>query len=109
VYKSFYKPSQVACPITFNYVYITDEVKDKIKEKSLPRLAPEELSPVYEQGVDKKYLEKGMRTVLKMEDGKTLSIFNLNPAGQKLLGKMLPDIFKHIGLDLIDNFEFILD
>lgn len=31
IYKANFKPSQVACPFTFNFVYLSDEVKEKIQ------------------------------------------------------------------------------
>ena len=36
VYKGNFKPSQVACPITFNYVYLTDEIRAKITAEKKP-------------------------------------------------------------------------
>lgn len=39
IYKGAYKPSQIACPITWKYVYLTDEVKEKLKAEKCPRLA----------------------------------------------------------------------
>ena len=38
VYKANFKPSQLACPKTHNYVYITDEVKKLIDENKEPQL-----------------------------------------------------------------------
>ncbi len=38
VYKATYKPSQVLCPVTYNYVYLIDEVKDRISKEILPKL-----------------------------------------------------------------------
>ena len=38
VYKASFKPSQLACPKTYNYVYITDEVKKLIDENREPQL-----------------------------------------------------------------------
>ena len=38
IYKASYKPSQVLCPHTFNYVYLTDEVKEKISKSKFPKL-----------------------------------------------------------------------
>ena len=39
VYKSNFKPSMVACPKTWNFIYLTDEVKKKIKAEKLPLLS----------------------------------------------------------------------
>lgn len=36
VYKGNYKPSQVACPVTFNYVYLTPEIRAKIDSSKKP-------------------------------------------------------------------------
>ncbi len=33
VYKATYKPSQVLCPVTHNYVYLTEEVKKMIEKE----------------------------------------------------------------------------
>ena len=38
VYKGNYKPSQVLCPVTYNYVYLTEEVKEKIAKEVMPKL-----------------------------------------------------------------------
>ena len=38
VYKAAYKPSKVLCPHTYNYVYLTDEVKKQIEENVMPLL-----------------------------------------------------------------------
>ena len=38
VYKSNFKPSQVACPHTCNFVYLTDQVKSAISKQKKPRL-----------------------------------------------------------------------
>ena len=38
VYKANYKPSQVACPYTSNFVYLTEAVKKAIKDKKKPKL-----------------------------------------------------------------------
>ena len=49
--------------------------------------------------------EKGMRTELLMESGEKLSIYTLNPTGQKILGFTLPDIYEHLGSDVVENIE----
>lgn len=80
-------------------------MKQKISAEKLPRLSEE--SPVYT--VDKKVaMEKGMRASLEMEDGTKLTIYNLNKHGQTLLTKTLPTLFSHMGMDLVDQFTFIL-
>jgi arginine-tRNA-protein transferase len=38
VYKGSFKPSQVLCPHTCNYVYLTDEVREKINKEKFPKL-----------------------------------------------------------------------
>jgi hypothetical protein len=38
VYKASYKPSQVLCPVTYNYVELTEEVKEKISKAKMPKL-----------------------------------------------------------------------
>lgn len=38
VYKSNFAPSQVACPFTSNYVYLTDAVKKMITDEKKPHL-----------------------------------------------------------------------
>ena len=38
VYKANYKPSQVLCPHTYNYVHLTEEVKAKIAKEKKPLL-----------------------------------------------------------------------
>ena len=42
VYKAGYKPSMVTCPFTYNFVYLTEEVKEKIAAEKKPRLVSEE-------------------------------------------------------------------
>ena len=41
VYKASFKPSQVLCPFTYNYVYLTDEVRDLISKEIKPLLCIE--------------------------------------------------------------------
>lgn len=60
VYKANFKPSQLACPQTFNFVYITDEVREKINKAKMPRLAAEDAKPTFDVP-HKAALEKGMR------------------------------------------------
>jgi len=43
VYKANFKPSQVACPHTYKFVYLTDEVKAKISAEKKPKLAEGDL------------------------------------------------------------------
>ena len=50
VYKGNYSPSYVACPITYNFVKLTDEVRAKISAEKKPRLSDEK--PAFE--VEKK-------------------------------------------------------
>lgn len=38
VYKANFKPSQVSCPHTYKYVYLTDEVREKIDSEKKPNL-----------------------------------------------------------------------
>ena len=66
MYKANYKPSQVACPHTWNYVDLTEEVKAKISKEKWPKLSDK--PPVYT--VDKREaLEKGLRSRLDLESG----------------------------------------
>lgn len=41
VYKANYRPSQVLCPVTYNYAYLTEEVKQKIDKEVMPQLSEE--------------------------------------------------------------------
>ena len=43
VYKASYKPSQVLCPVTYNYVELTEEVKEKISMAKMPKLCMDKL------------------------------------------------------------------
>jgi hypothetical protein len=82
VYKANFKPSQVACPFTWNFVYLTDEVRNKIKQSKMPRLAPEEVKPAFEEVAHKAALEKGMRAQLNLSNGSTLGFMQMNRTGQ---------------------------
>ena len=105
VYKANFKPAMVACPKTWNFVLLTEEVKKKINDAKWPQLSDQ--PPAYE--VDKRVaLEKGLRSELKLATGQTLNFMNLNPAGQKLLKDVLPALFAHMGLDVADNCELIV-
>ena len=106
VYKANFKPCQVACPVTWNFVYLTDEVKQKIRESKLPKLSDQ--PQAFEEADKKTLMEKGMRTVLKLDSGQELTFMTLNKAGQKLLKDDLPAIYKHMGIDVVNNCEFIL-
>ena len=66
VYKANFKPAQVACPKTWNFVYLTDEVKKKISSEKFPQLSDK--PPMFE--VEKRVaLEKGLRSEIKMKTG----------------------------------------
>lgn len=52
MYKANFKPSFVACPITWNFVELTDDVKNKIASETKPRLAPDNVGSAFE--VDRK-------------------------------------------------------
>jgi len=108
VYKANYKPSMVACPHTYTFVYLTEEVKNKISSEKMPRLTPDDAPSSYPLLDKMAAKEKGMRTTLKTEDGNQLTIYTLNKYGQKLLVNTLPELFAHIGSDLVDNIEFII-
>ena len=95
----------MACPKTWNFVPLTEEVKKKIDDAKFPQLSDE--PPAYE--VDRKVaMEKGMRSELKLEDGRTLNFMILNTAGQKLLKDVLPALFAHMGLDVAENCELLV-
>ena len=108
VYKANYKPSMVACPHTYSFVYLTEEIKKKISSEKMPRLTPNDAPSSYPLLGKMIAKEKGMRTTLNAEDGTQLTIYTLNKHGQKLLVNTLPELFGHIGEDLVENFEFII-
>ena len=59
--------------------------------------------------VDKRVaMEKGMRSELKLPDGRSLNFMIINKAGQKLMKDALPVLFSKMGLDVVDNCEFII-
>ena len=58
VYKANFKPSEVACPITWNFVELTQEVRDKIGASTKPQLSDKE--PAYTVA-NKDAKGKGMR------------------------------------------------
>lgn len=74
----------------------------------MPRLTPDDAPSSYPLLDKMAAKEKGMRTTLKTEDGNQLTIYTLNKYGQKLLVNTLPELFAHIGSDLVDNIEFII-
>ena len=43
-----------------------------------------------------------------MESGDQLTVFNMNKAGQKLLGFVLPELFEHLGGDIMNNMEIYI-
>jgi len=79
VYKANFKPSEVACPHTWHYVPLTQEVKDKFEKEKKPKLSDRE-DPAYSITA-REAKEKGLRAVLKFEDGRELNIMQLNKAG----------------------------
>ena len=77
VYKGTYKPSQVLCPHTYQYVPLTDEVRDKISKEIKPRLCIDkqkikelDLSPNQINTLVKnfKFMLASSGSVLKLED-----------------------------------------
>ena len=98
----------VSCPQTYNFVHLSEEVKQKIDSAKKPRLVADDAPmgyPVPEKRVAK---EKGLRSVIKMEDGSELNFYTLNPTGQKILSFVLPELFEHLGADVMNNLEIIL-
>ena len=98
----------VTCPHTYSYVKLTEEVKQKISAEKKPRLAADDAPMGYPMPTKNEAKEKGLRSVIKMKNGQELSIFTLNKAGQNLLGKTLPELYEHMGSDVVDNLEIIL-
>ena len=78
IYKGAYKPSQIACPKTWKYVYLTEEIKEKVKGQGCLQLATEESESTegdFPYVDPKKAKELGMRSELQLEDGGSLNIF----------------------------------
>lgn len=74
----------------------------------MPRLVADEAPSAFPVMEKLSAKEKGLRTKLHLENGQELTVFNLNKAGQNLLGKVLPEIFEHLGADITNNIKFIL-
>ena len=80
VYKANFKPSQVACPYTSNYVYLTDAVKQMITDEKKPHL--------YEKvrGHDKSQIDGAMKDALmippsdyvRLADEQALKLVNMS-------------------------------
>lgn len=98
----------VTCPHTYTYVYLTEEVKQKIAAEKKPRLAADDVPVSYPVPSKREAKEKGLRSVIKMDNGSELTIYTLNKAGQMLLGFALPELFEHLGSDVMNNLEVIL-
>ena len=48
-----------------------------------------------------------MRISIKRQGEEDLTFFTLNKYGQTLLKEELPAVFKHMGMDVVNNCEFI--
>ena len=57
---------------------LTQDVKDKITAKKLPQLSEDEPAYTVEP---KRAKERGLRSTLRFEDGKSLGIMQLNKVG----------------------------
>jgi len=97
----------VACPFTYSYVYLTEEARQKIAAEKKPRLTEDDAPVSYPVPTKKQAKEKGLRSVIKMENGNELTFYTLNKAGQTLLGFVLPELFEHLGADIMDNLVII--
>lgn len=79
VYKASYKPSQVLCPHTYNWVYLTEEVKERITKTKWAKLCDDK--PIIKV-LD--FQEAQLRTLAKnfkfyKSDGRALKIGDLIP------------------------------
>ena len=83
-------------------------MKAKIAAEKKPRLVAEDAPSGYPVPAKNTAKEKGLRSVIKTEDGGELSVFNLNQAGWQMLGTVLPALFEHLGEDIMNNLEIIL-
>ena len=50
VYKAAFRPSEVACPHTWNYVELTEEVKQKISREKMPQFSDKIVYPTLDRG-----------------------------------------------------------
>jgi hypothetical protein len=75
----------------------------------MARLSAEGAKCAFDEVTHKVALEKGMRALLHFSDGKILGFMQMNRNGQMVLSKTLPELFKHIGMDVAEHLCFILN
>ena len=113
VYKANFRPSQVACPHTYTYVHLTEEVKQQISAEKKPRLTPADAPVSYPVPSAEKAKAMGEQVVLYVQEEEDEEIAEihfdeLNDGGQALLRETMPQIFIQLGEDIVKNMKFIL-
>ena len=92
----------MACPHTFKFVTLTEEVKAKIAAEKKPRLSDTEV-----EDIQKTCKSIGLRTELHSKDGKmVLGFANINPGARDIFSKTIPELLSTLGLDLHLEFFF---
>lgn len=61
VYKGTFYPSQVACPHTFEFVYLDDKVRKQITDEIKPHLSENKKTEEELEAIKKDLLSKGLR------------------------------------------------
>lgn len=64
MYKSNFKPSEVACPFTTKFIKLSDEIKKKISSHKKPRFYEEEKDSKEQEYFTPLSLEKANKEVL---------------------------------------------
>ncbi|CDW88491.1 arginyl-trna--protein transferase 1 [Stylonychia lemnae] len=106
VYKANYKPSQVLCPLTQNYVYLTDEIKSRITAQKLPLLC-DDLPKIKELSLtDTQATTLAQNIKFIYQEQETLSISDLSIRYQPIILKLLVNLYQNIGLDLMMTCSF---
>ena len=78
VYKANFRPSQVACPHTYTYVPLTDQVKKMIDSEKKPRLVPQNAPNSFPIPSIEQAKVGGEKVVLHFENGNKLEYDVLN-------------------------------
>eukprot|EP00347_Sterkiella_histriomuscorum_P012879 403366869 len=101
VYKASYKPSQVVCPVTYNYVYLTEEVKEKIAKQKKPLLCLD-IPRIKEMDISDQQvavLSKNFKFYYK--NSMLLTINDLSPQFIETISEIVKHLYQNLGLDII--------
>jgi len=110
VYKGDYEPAELLCPITMNWVPLTDQLRAEInKVPKITRLSPKHAKLPEDMDFSNTNLEKYVKDKAKIyAHGAFLKIIQLNKRFQEYFINAFKDIAQALGKKLFTSFVFAI-